>query len=268
MIWIQHFTIAWLIVTLSSGAATACGICTLGLTWNLFPPVLSWSLLATGWFVSLAVLSEKENTRLILVPKITIAIVLGVAGVVLGFTFFGGIIMLPLLVPCFLNLGLSVFKIATPSWTGGFRWAVRLMGVVALAALSFFLVYDTRKAEEMDAADRIMMWEGSALSQKVFNELKEEEPASIEMYRKIIREHDGFYLWMTARQLQEIGEPEIDVPILIEAYRSPRSEDEYGMEREGIEEALRSLTGLDLPENTPAEEWERRWEEVSGSSPI
>ena len=80
----------------------------------------------------------------------------------------------------------------------------------------------------------------------------------------------GYILWLTAKRIEEIGTPEVDVPILIEAYRSDRSGGmgSYDIEREHIEKALRRLTGWDLSERTPPDEWEKRWEEKRAQNAI
>jgi hypothetical protein len=115
----------------------------------------------------------------------------------------------------------------------------------------------------MDTPDKIMAWQDSSLGRMLLAQLEKNEPESLDQYRKLMREAKGYILWLTAERLLAIGDPEIDVPILIEALGSERSHGgitAYSIERETIEKALCELTGLNLPEMTSPEEWERQWE--------
>jgi hypothetical protein len=136
--------------------------------------------------------------------------------------------------------------------------------------MTFFAFHDVKVVREMDTADKIMAWQGTVLERTLLRELEKKEPDSLDQYRKLMRKASGSILWLTSKRVAEVGEAEVDVPILIEALGSDRSDGgeygPYGIERETIELALRELTGLSLPEETSPKEWEREWSRKSENS--
>lgn len=240
-----------------------CGLCVWANTWNVLPPIIPWSILSVGWFVSLSLLAKRKKQELVLIPQPSTAVGLAVAGSVLAGVITGPITMFPLVVPCLINTVSSMSKSLSPHWTPTFRKGVQWTGTVAIVAMTFFAIHDVKVKREMDIADRIMAWQGTMLERKLLTELEKKEPESLDQYRKLMREASGSVLWLTAKRVAEVGEAEVDVPNLIEALGSDRSDGgqygPYGIERETIELALRELTGLSLPEETSPKEWEREW---------
>lgn len=253
----------------SPSASWGCGICMWALSTQHLPAIIPWAILSVAWFIALSVLANRHGRRLLLVPHPGIAVVFVVVACALELAFTGPLITILLLVPCGLNTLSSFSRSISPSWSSSLRTGVRWTGVVAVGGMTFFGFHSSNAAKEMDIADRIMAWQGTVLERTLLRELQEKEPESLGQYRKLMREGSGSILWLTSKRVAEVGEPEIDVPILIEALDSERSASEfknefnssdYGMEREFIEKALCQLTGLSLQQKTSAEEWEKEWD--------
>ncbi|MBW2021202.1 MAG: hypothetical protein JRI65_14615 [Deltaproteobacteria bacterium] len=56
--------------------------------------------------------------------------------------------------------------------------------------------------------------------------------------------------------MAEVGNPENDIPLLLNVLTSIRSK---GGDSAKVEKALRTLSGIELPEGTPINIWRKEW---------
>jgi hypothetical protein len=87
-------------------------------------------------------------------------------------------------------------------------------------------------------------------------------PKALSDLRKILkRARNSSTLEIAAEGRQTFGEPETDVPLLIGALAKCHVQGELSCTSK-VEAALRELSGLDLPEGTPAAVWWKNWKTI------
>lgn len=268
--------LAVLFLGLEQGAE-ACGMCGYAIFWHFLPPVVSWSVIALVWFLAYSLVStrfsdnawQSDQDNLILLPGMPGGLIWVVIAALLSPAILGPIGTLPFFIPCFINFVLSLSSAPIRKWSPKLKWYLKMIGGLSLIALAVTGVLDVVASRKMDQADVIMKWDGTVLTFRGLRALKEQEPDSIPLYRKLVREGKNYVRSMAAQRLAEIGNKEEDVPLLIEAL-----EDEYRREPEGphyaahnISETLHKMTGIDLPREATAEIWLEKWKAAHAPSP-
>src|SRR5262245_1423147 len=81
-------------------AILACGVCAAGIGRAIFPPVLWWALIATLWFVALAVVRARFDLPSWVIPRPLGAVVIVLLITWIGSVGAGPFFHLLLLVPC------------------------------------------------------------------------------------------------------------------------------------------------------------------------
>jgi len=205
---------------------------------------------------------QGDKWNLVLLPGMPGGLIWVVIAALLSPAILGPIGTLPFFIPCLINFMLSLRSQPTREWSPKLIMYLRVIGGIALVALVCTGVYDVMTWRKMDQADVIMKWDGTVLTFRGFRALKEQEPESIPLYRKLVREGKNYVRSMSAQRLAESGEKREDVPLLIEALS-----DEYQREPKGehyavheISEALQKMTGIDLPREATPEVWREKWE--------
>ncbi|MBD3672657.1 MAG: hypothetical protein HUJ26_03930 [Planctomycetaceae bacterium] len=131
-------------------ATLACGNCVYYAMWHRFPPTASWVFIIPGWFLVLSIVRTWSDTKLSLIPRIPIAIMLVVA----LFFFAPGMIGPPLgfWIPVCCLVG---------TWTGlRNHWKTPLANklvavtVFVAASLVIFGVRDYRHYSQMPTSDK------------------------------------------------------------------------------------------------------------------
>ena len=185
-----------------------------------------------------------------------------------GLSFLAWIVFLPLLVPPVSAFCTMRFRPkAGVSITG--KRGTLILGYCMIALLFATGVYDTVRYYRMDRVDFLVSWRGGTfLGRNLVSEMKEEGQAALPDLRRLIRENPACSPCYDAfSALSEIGEPNKDVPLVLAAYKQLILTEHDSWIAYEAEKALRTLTGLDLPEGTSPEEWEIIWAAVqSGPS--
>lgn len=264
------------ILVASCSPASACTICTDAMLWKVFPPILIWAWLGIAWFLALVILSAIWNQKIPFVPRIRTGAVLVMLGS-LAPLMFGLSITLPFLACAFLG-SVMVLRNRPERYSLKFAGIVLLLTILALAAIATTAAREVISPTPGEPIDVILRWGGTVPARAALSELERAEPHSATSYRRILEEAPlpGEIPWMryawpgdckqlgffsvsqAAKRLVIIEDPTIDAPLLIEALRRSRacSKDYDAME---IEETLRQMTGLSLPDGTSTDEWQQAW---------
>jgi len=154
------------------------------------------------------------------------------------------------------------------------------ISILSLSLILITFIYEIAYPTSRSPVDVIVRWDGTVASQVAFDELKNDGPESVAAYREILkcalmpgeipsirwawpygfRKPNSSTVARVATRLAAIGDPEIDVPLLIETLQAARSVPE-NIFAEEIEEALKTMTRISLSTGTSTEEWKVAWRE-------
>ncbi len=242
--------------------AQACAMCTYAILWRVFPPVVPWTVIMLVWYFCYSIVVTIDGGQFLYIRRLPGSLGWIGPAILLSVIMLGPIIMFIFGVLCLINFVVSLWPWPLLGWSSWLRWEVRVIGIIFIAALGYTAMTEYAAFRKMDQADIILKWHGDGLSFQMLQNLKEQEPASIPLYRKIVREGESFTRARAARRLGEVGNREEDVPILIEALANEsRLESEvHQYAARDISASLQELTGIDLPREAPAEVWREKWE--------
>lgn len=252
--------LAALFLGLEQGAQ-ACVYCNTASTWQAFPPVFSWALIMLAWYFGYSLVVTMDGGQLLYIRKLPGSLGWIGPALLLAIVAFGPILMFIFGILCLINFVVSLWPYPLLGWSSWLRWQVRVIGVIFIVALGYTAVTEYTAFSKMDQADIILKWSGTALSSMMLENLKEQVPDSIPLYRKILREGKSYTRSRAATHLAEVGNREEDVPLLIEAfadeYRRGPNGDYFAVHE--VSEALQKMTGLNLPPETSPEVWREKW---------
>lgn len=237
-------------------------MCTYASVWQVIPPIIPWSYISVIWFLLISFIQYFWNIALPFIPHIVISIILVSIGIVLGIYMIGPLTILPFGIFSFLSWIQINFKY-NKNYTKSLLFAINTISIIAVIVGTSFGVKESIKATKMTTTDVIMMWDGTALSRELLIKLQKQEPASISEYRKLLKQWDGsdsyYYPFFVFERLAIIGSPKEDVPLMLGAleltYKYKNNDYTYSH----FETALKKITGLNLPENTPASKCREEW---------
>ena len=203
-----------LILAGATSEALACGICVTAIADSVLPPIGLWVLLAMTWFVSGGAIRTFTRIRHPWQPPLLGSVLIAAGLWVLGAAMLGLFIVLLLFAPPIRGFVMSLFP--SPELGRGVRatrivgW-VHLCGVLCATALMVH-THLTRTTEEY-----ISKWGFSGPGRQRLQELRGEEPRSLDAYRYILQHGNDAVACAAAERIGEIGEPDRDVPLLREA---------------------------------------------------
>jgi len=265
------------LLLISSFPASACTICSDAMVWKIFPPILIWAWIGVAWFLALAVLSAIGKERIPYLPRIRISIILVVLGSLVPFAF-GLTIVLPFLGFALLSFIWILRK--RRDYSPSFAIMTYTISLFSLAVMAITGIYEIISPTPRMPLNVILRWDGTVPSRVALDELKNEEPESAAVYREIlkcalmpgdipstrwawpygVRKPNLSTVARVATRLSAIGDPAIDVPLLIETLQAARSVPE-NIFAEEIEEVLGTMTRISLSTGTSTEEWKVAWRE-------
>lgn len=243
-------------------SAQACVFCSFAITWYAFPPVFPWALIMSAWYFGYSLVVTMDGGTLLYIRRLPGSLAWFAPALLFAAFAFGPVVMFIFGILCLINFMVSLWPYPLLGWSRWLRWQIRVIGIIFIVALGYTAMTEYAAFRKMDQADIILKWHGDGLSFQMLQNLKEQEPASIPLYRKIVREGESFTRARAARRLGEVGNREEDVPILIEALANEsRLESEvHQYAARDISASLQELTGIDLPREAPAEVWREKWE--------
>lgn len=239
--------------------AHACGVCVFGLFGWYVPGAGAIAPIAFCWFVASAVLLSSWAEKGPGIPGIS-GTLATVFLALLSTAFLGPLIPFALGVPALLTWVLALCRLGPGrSWPGRLRAVVTAAGAFALVLAIAFVLRDVRWRLQATEADYILRWEAAGISREHLKLLRQGEPGSIVEYRKLLlRARWAYNISDVADRISVIGEPDVDVPLLIRALERPES---AGHARERIVLAIENFSDISLPATATASEWQRAWED-------
>lgn len=205
-----------LILAGATSEALACSICVTALADSVLPPIGLWVILAMTWFVAGGAIRTFTRIRLPWQPPLLGSVLLALGLWVLGAAMFGLFIVLLLFAPPIRGFVGSLFPSPSPELARGVR-ATRIVGwlhVCGVVCATGLMVHShlTRTTEEY-----ISKWGFNGPGQQRFQELRGDEPRSLDAYRYLVQHANDVVACAAAERIGEIGEPARDVPLLRDA---------------------------------------------------
>lgn len=238
-------------VAVDTQFAEACSICSYALLDKAMPPVNLWSLFAIVWYLATSALVTWKGVTVWLVPRLGKAFIISIAAFIISAGVAGPIVTLALMLPA----GVSGFR-GTRNRDPRIVGIVGIVGVAIAVILGFNSYYIATTRTDVEY---ILTWQGTGPAASVFYKLRERGPEAAEDFREIVRRGSETFAGDAAQLLAEVGRPEKDVPILIESLRGFQAKQPDTSVVTEIEDALRTISGLDLPVGATAEEWKQAW---------
>ena len=217
--------------------ANACGVCVMGATDIILPPIQIWMLIALTWFLSNGIVRSVTRINLPAQPKVFGAVGIAFLGLIVGGIAFGPLTILPLTLPPAYAFVRSIVQ-RRPG-----EVSVRVIGalhVLAIAMAVGFSVYTLRTRTD---AEYIAQWPGSPTGRARFKALRHREPASLPAYRELLAGDNESLAVEAAERLGEVGDPDVDEVLLMNAARRFHDSTDARQRIEGALEKLRARSG-------------------------
>lgn len=250
---------ALLLLFAAPAALGACSVCAVAAADLVLPPILLWVLLAVVLFLGMSILLTWFKARCRWLPQIPLALGL-VFAIIVGSTILmvGFEMLVLLLVP----VGLTAFTAwrQPPSlWPPRLVRALRQTSIAAGVVLGGMILLTVYIHWRRTPVEYILRWPTTAPAHMKIKELVHQGPTGLPALRVLLKRGGEMTVQQIANQLGRVGEPRVDVPLLIDALG--RHCNTYHC-REAICNALKSLTRLGLDENRSPTEWRAAWAAV------
>lgn len=233
-----------------------CSMCMFAIADYAFPPSFYWAGIAGVWYIGQGAISEFGNQKTIFQLKLLGSILLVLALAFIAMAFVGPWVMF------FLFLGPApAFFTSLMKPSSHARRLTVVLGATFAGLLLVSSVFAFYRSSQMTKSDYILRWTGTSLHRQLIREMKNEGPASLPVLRQLLREGDSHTVYLASNALGEISDDQdADMRLLIEKYRSvyaEKSSSDWSFGFWGM--ALRSLSGLELPDGASPDEWEQAW---------
>ncbi len=242
-------------------SASACNICAMAYFDYFLPPFTLWILFPVIWFVTACDAANKHIPHTWGLPIRYRAILIGFSVIIIGLVIYIPFLSLFLLIPPILLAINTANKNVRNKWDKKQRIkyiTVSITGGIALASLLCFSLWTNHNRTR---AEFIINWSEYGPGRSLVQQIKS-NPTDLAELRQIVSQASIY----TAVQLTEIlaknGAPKIDFPILLEVLIK-NNESIY---RHDIEQALKILTGIELPEDSSIEDWQKAFDQQYNSA--
>ena len=255
------------VVAAAPRSAEGCSVCVTALADYVLPPIVVWSLFCVVWFLTTASIVPRATGRPWFMPPIGTAFLVVVGAALIGAGLLGPI---PLLA-----LGLSPLVVSVRSlrrsppveWQGRLLRRLRVNAIAGFAVLFVLTATAVFTLSTRSTAEYALKWQSAGPAHAVVRDLAKSGPDSLPQLRVVVQKARPWMASEAAEGLAVFGDPAVDVPLLIDALGRARSDDSTGYAAERIRSALRRLSGLDLPDDAPVEEWRSAWRARSRETP-
>jgi len=250
---------------LAPAAATACGACTTALAEQAFPPVLPWSIIGPLWFLALSASQAATRCDVPRVPGLIKATALSVAIALLGGATLGAAAPMLLIVPSALG-SIAVLRRRSQSaeLEPKSRSHRRAVAILCLAACLFLLatgVASTVRQSRRADVDIILRWDGTGPMRRYEDRLSKRGAEAVSDWRELLARSENLAATVAAENLAALGDPVVDVPLMIDAVERLRAKPDTNWYAEQVEESLAKLSAIEAPNETSVDEWRRLWNE-------
>jgi hypothetical protein len=229
---------------------------------RILPPILLWSLFPIIWFLAPSIAVMIRGGKVDDIPSFITAAAVVFSLFLIGMMYIGPLGPILLLIPC-LYISTAIISEEKPlTWN---KRLVRDLKIISFFGWFFFVGlvwYTVYTHGTRSPSDYILKWERPEVAEMPLKELASSGPKALADLRKILK--NARYsptLEIAVEGFQKFGEPETDVPLLIDTLAKCSVLGSIPCTSK-VEAALRELSGLDLPEGTPAAMWWRYWNEI------
>ncbi len=241
---------------LAPSSVEACSICMTAIADFLLPPILVWAAVAILLFLIASLVSGFTRSKVPGIPSFGYALLVALGFLVVGAMFLGlgtpVLLLIPVILMTAKTLRMRIGNGARPSVPH--LW----LAYANLAVLTCLVAFSAHAHIVRPPADFILKWQGTGPGGAALNRLCSRGPSALPDLRTVAVGGAPTTAAQAAEAIAQHGTDEVDVPILIRSLENANG-DPYATPM--IEEALRLLSGIDLPEGSTPQEWRRQWAE-------
>jgi len=247
--------------------AVACNTCTLADFDYILPPFVFWQFLPVVWFTAACIAANKGNPRPGGFPKTWVGIVIGIGTFIFGNAFgLGPWPALLLFIPPVVLAFNSADRSMRAKWDKEQRHRYIRVSVIGSVALVCLIILTIWIRLSRTPGEFVAQWGPSGRGRLIIEEFQASPNADLNEIRLIVSKSNSLATAELAQTLAQRGDPATDFPILLEALKKSRGR--LGSGEYALEEALRMLTGLDLPAKTSIKDWQKAfYQKLDSASP-
>jgi hypothetical protein len=220
-----------------------------------------WSLLSILWFLAIAFTASIRREKIEGVPSVIAAFCLVIVLFIIGIMYMGPAILLLLLIPCITATSKAFFLSKEKESRQRLTKDIKIIGACGIIAMVGLGAYSVYLRSSRTESDYILKWENTYSGKQALKNLKMLGAEAVNDFRAIVQRGGSTAVVIAAEGLAEVGDPESDVPLLLNALTSIRS---IGSSTKSakVEKALRTLSGIELPEGTATNIWRKEWQKT------
>lgn len=239
-----------ILVTLVA-SAEACSVCAYAMVERVLPLTWGWIIFSIIWFLALAASATARKEKLHCIPNFSLALLLVIILVIIGLMFMGPAPLFLLFLASIIGTLGAFFK-KTEDSNSLFKHDMKVIGGFVLLSLLGLGSGSLYIRSTRTPSDFILGWLSTYPGRAVLSDLLKSGPEALPDLRVLVEKGEPELVAKVAERLAVIGEPQIDVPLLLNALSSKDSS--------RVENALRRLSGLELPEGTATKIWRKEWQ--------
>jgi hypothetical protein len=242
--------------------AEACGSCMFAIFDRILPPIHLWSFFPIIWFLAPSIAVMIRGGKVDDIPSFITAVAIVFGLFMVGTMSIGPLGLILLLIPCLYISTVIIAEEKPLTWNKRLVRDLKIISSVGWILFIGLVGYTVYIHSSRSPSDYILKWEKPGPRQMLLKKLASSGPKALSDLRKIMKKaRYGATLEIAAKGFQRFGEPETDVPLLIDALAKCTVLGSIPCKSK-VEAALRELSNLDLPEGTPAAIWWRNWNEI------
>ncbi|MBW1692738.1 MAG: hypothetical protein JRJ41_01005 [Deltaproteobacteria bacterium] len=249
MVWVLALT-GTIFVTFVSSAEADC-VDAFAMVARVLPLTWGWIIFSIVWYLALTASASVRKEKVFGILSLRAAFLLVIILIIVGVMMLGPAPMFLLLVLSIIGTIGAVFKKAENS-NPLFKKDMKVIGGFVLLSLLGLGSGSLSIRFTRTPSDYILKWRHTYPARAALADLLKSGPEALPDLRVIVEKGSPPLIVQAAERLAVIGEPQVDVPLLLNALSSTDSAK--------VESALRLLSGLELPENTAVKIWREEWQ--------
>ncbi len=255
-----------LFLVVSGNTGHACGNCVVAAVDRSLPGAFFLGVpLVMIWFATVANLVNRGAPQIRWVPTLPMTALAIVVLLLAGLIFFGPLIAIPPLIFCLVLWVSSCGADFSQKLGSKLVKRLRLTNAIFSGVLIGFGIYSGYIRYSRTEADFIMAWETTGPGTAALQKLLQSGSESLPDLRQLALNGNASLGSAAAKRLAVIGDPKTDVPVLIRALDRARREPSAGLSASDLEAALRSQSGINLPDDTTIDQWQLEWQKNPAS---
>jgi len=246
--------LGWKLLLLPA-SADACSMCVTASADKILPPVETWALWLTILFLLISLIGSITGERLSGIPSFLRAFIVVSVLLLAGAGFLGiwfmVVLALPLMIFC-----TGVLRTHLRSQERRFHVLKVSLAFVVIAVFIGLGGLTAHVHLTRTPAEYAIKWAHTAPGRLTMEALKGEGRSALPQFRRIAAEIEPRRSGVASDVIARYGDPERDVPLLIDVLRRDGGE---SLASRDIEAALTRLTGLTLPPGSNYVQWSNAW---------